>query len=333
MRKSIGVLGAGTWGIALARLLANKGYDVTVWSHNENAVLNLNKTHIHPNFKDIVLPDSLRFTFEIKDACLNKDMVVFAVPSVCIRETARKAKDYISDNQLIVDVSKGIEKETLMTLSEVIFDEVKKPNIKLVCLSGPTHAEEVIKDMPTAIVSASKDEESAKLVQEIFSNSFFRVYTNSDIRGTEICGALKNIIALAAGMSDGLGFGDNAKAALITRGLQEIKRLGFKLGCTNETFSGLAGVGDLIVTCTSKHSRNNKCGYLIGSGVNPNDAVKEIGMVVEGINALPAALELSKENNVEMPIAYTVNEIIYNGLSPREAVSRLFARELKNEAI
>ena len=331
MRDKVGILGAGTFGIALAKLLAEKGVDVTVYSHSKDKVIKLRETNRHERFLDIPLPTSIKYTSEISEAVIDKNIVLFALPSTTIREVARSIKPYVSDKQIIVDVSKGIEKDSLLTLSEVIKQELDNDSLKYVVLSGPTHAEEVILDMPTAIVSASLDLESAKHIQEVFASSFFRVYTNSDIKGIEICGALKNIMAIAAGISDGLGYGDNAKAALITRGLQEIKRLGSMIGCTNETFFGLAGIGDLIVTCTSSHSRNNRCGYLIGQGKSVKEAKEEIGMVVEGLNALPAALKLANKYNVEMPITNMLSEVVYNNLDPRIAVNKLFERELKSE--
>ena len=331
MQDKVGILGAGTFGIALAKLLAEKGVDVTVYSHSKDKVIKLRETNRHERFLDIPLPTSIKYTSEISEAVIAKNIVLFALPSTTIREVARSIKPYVSDKQIIVDVSKGIEKDSLLTLSEVIKQELDNDSLKYVVLSGPTHAEEVILDMPTAIVSASLDLESAKHIQEVFASSFFRVYTNSDIKGIEICGALKNIMAIAAGISDGLGYGDNAKAALITRGLQEIKRLGSMMGCTNETFFGLAGIGDLIVTCTSSHSRNNRCGYLIGQGKSVKEAKEEIGMVVEGLNALPAALKLANKYNVEMPITNMLSEVVYNNLDPRIAVNKLFERELKSE--
>ena len=331
MQDKVGILGAGTFGIALAKLLAEKGVDVTVYSHSKDKVIKLRETNRHERFLDIPLPTSIKYTSEISEAVIAKNIVLFALPSTTIREVARSIKPYVSDKQIIVDVSKGIEKDSLLTLSEVIKQELDNDSLKYVVLSGPTHAEEVILDMPTAIVSASLDLESAKHIQEVFASSFFRVYTNSDIKGIEICGALKNIMAIAAGISDGLGYGDNAKAALITRGLQEIKRLGSMIGCTNETFFGLAGIGDLIVTCTSSHSRNNRCGYLIGQGKSVKEAKEEIGMVVEGLNALPAALKLANKYNVEMPITNMLSEVVYNNLDPRIAVNKLFERELKSE--
>ena len=259
--SSIGVLGAGTWGIALARMLTRCGHDVVVWSAIESEIDELSTTRKHKNLPGMVIPESTKFTKSIELVCSKKDILLFAVPSVFVRATAKMANPYIKPNQIIVDVAKGIESETLLTLTEVIQDELDKP-VYLVALSGPTHAEEVAKDVPTMIVSACSDMEIAKKIQDIFMNSCFRVYTNPDVEGVELCGAVKNIIALAVGIASGLNCGDNTKAALITRGMAEISRLGKAMGCYEQTFSGLAGMGDLIVTATSEHSRNNCCGKL-----------------------------------------------------------------------
>ena len=321
----IGILGAGTWGLALANMLCRYGHAVMVWSALADEIDTLSASRIHKNLPGMILPDSVGFTKKIDTVCLEKDILVFAVPSVYVRTTAKAASGYVNKNQIIVDVAKGIEPNTLMTMSEIIKAEI--PQAKVVALSGPTHAEEVSKYLPTTIVSACEDLSIAETVQEIFTNPVMRVYTNTDVKGVELCGALKNIIALASGISAGLGYGDNTKAALITRGLAEIERLGVKMGCLPETFSGLAGMGDLIVTATSKHSRNNRCGYLIGQGYSPEEARKQVGMVVEGINALPAATELSKKYEVEMPITATVNKIINHAMDPQSAVSELMGRE------
>ena len=331
----IGVLGAGTWGMALARMLTNSGNEVTIWSALEREIDEYSATRLHPNLPGMIIPDALGFTKDLKEVCSGKDILLFAVPSVFVRNTARLAAPFIPDGQVIVDVAKGIEPKTNMTLTEVIADELKKngghEQVKLVALSGPTHAEEVAKDLPTTIVSACEDMETAEYVQDVFMNTCMRVYTNSDVRGVELCGAMKNIMALAAGISNGLGYGDNTKAAIITRGMAEITRLGLAMGCSKETFAGLAGIGDLIVTATSVHSRNNKAGYLIGTGKTPQEAVKEVGMVVEGINALPAAMELSARYHVEMPIAWGVNTIITEGADPGEIVMKLMERPKKAE--
>jgi len=329
--KSIGVLGAGTWGMALARMLCNSGHQVTVWSAIEKEIEEFSVTRRHPNLPGMVIPDKLQFTKKISQVCRQKDVLLFAVPSVFVRATAKKAAPYIPDGQIIVDVAKGIETDTLFTMTQIIADELKNPSVKLVALSGPTHAEEVAKDMPTTIVSACADMEAAQQVQEIFSNTCMRVYTNDDVEGVELCGALKNVIALASGVAAGLGYGDNTKAALITRGMAEISRLGTAMGCKEQTFGGLAGIGDLIVTATSQHSRNNRCGMLLGQGLSPEEAVKQVGMVVEGLNALPAAMRLKEKYQVEMPIVEAVDALVNKGVTAEETVRMLMDRNQKHE--
>ena len=326
---NIAVIGAGTWGMALARLMSVNGHGVTVWSALPEEIDELNRTRRQKNLPDMIIPDEIVFTKSIEEACKDKDIYLFAVPSVFVRRTSRLACPFIPEGATIVDVAKGIEPDTLMTMSEVIRSEI--PQATVVALSGPTHAEEVARDIPTTIVSACEDMEAAKKVQEAFTNPVLRVYTNPDTKGVELCGALKNIIALASGISAGLGYGDNTKAALITRGLAEMSRLGVKMGCLPETFSGLAGMGDLIVTATSIHSRNNRCGYLIGQGYTPSEAVKQVGMVVEGINAIPAAMTLAEKYGVEMPITASVDAVINHGADPKEAVRKLMGRSTKTE--
>lgn len=327
--KRISVLGAGTWGIALARMLCNIGHNVTVWSALPAEIEELTRTRQHKNLPYMDIPDALGFTDDVAAACEGADILLFAVPSVFVRSTVRTAAPYITESQVIVDVAKGIESDTLMTMSEIIVDELSKvgKSNSVVALSGPTHAEEVAKDLPTTIVAAHADLEVAEYIQSVFANPVMRVYTNTDVKGVEICGALKNIIALASGISAGLGYGDNARAALITRGLAEIERLGLKMGCLSDTFSGLAGVGDLIVTAMSKHSRNNQCGYLIGQGYATDDAVKQVGMVVEGINALPAAIKLAAQYEVEMPIINAVDQVINHNASAYETAKFLMGRD------
>jgi glycerol-3-phosphate dehydrogenase (NAD(P)+) len=329
--KKIGVLGAGTWGMALARMLCISGHEVTVWSAIEREIDEFSSTRRHPNLPGMVIPEEIRFTKDMESVCSGKDVLLFAVPSPFVRSTARKAAPYIPDGQIIVDVAKGIEADTLLTMTQIIGSELRNPTVKLVALSGPTHAEEVAKDLPTTIVSACEDEEAAKTVQDVFWGTCMRVYTNGDVLGVELCGAMKNIIALAAGVSAGLGFGDNTKAALITRGIAEIARLGEAMGCNPQTFGGLAGIGDLIVTATSIHSRNNRCGMLLGKGIAPDEAVKQVGMVVEGINALPAAMRLSEKYGVEMPIVEAVNAIVNEGATPMDTVRMLMGRGKKPE--
>lgn len=329
----IAVFGAGTWGIALARLLAVNGRDVTVWSAIPTELKSLSTTHRHPNLPGMELPSSMHYTADIEEACTGKDILLFAVPSPFVRSTAKKAAPYIPEGQLIVDVAKGIEEKTLMTMSEIIEDELakQKHTARVVALSGPTHAEEVARDMPTLIVAASQQEEAAKAVQKAFSTPTFRVYTNDDRRGTELGGAVKNVIALAVGIALGLGYGDNAKAALITRGNAELARLGAAMGCKPETFSGLSGMGDLIVTCTSMHSRNLHAGMLLGHGKTVEEAKTEVGQVVEGINALPAACRLAKKYKVDMPIVQSVDAILGGRLAASDALASLMGRDLKRE--
>ncbi len=328
--KSIGVLGAGTWGIALARVLSAAGHRVTVWSAIEAEIDSLAATHQHPNLPGAQIPVEIAFTKDIQTVCTDQDFLLFAVPSVFVRSTARSAAPYIREGQVIIDVAKGIEEETLFTMTQIIADEMTVP-VKLVALSGPTHAEEVAMDLPTTIVSACKEEAAAQQVQELFRGTCIRAYTNSDVLGVELSGAMKNIVALASGISSGLGFGDNAKAALITRGIAEITRLGIAMGCMEHTFGGLAGIGDLIVTATSAHSRNNRCGMLLGQGIPTAEAVRKIGMVVEGINALPAAMRLKQQYGVELPIVEAVDAIVNKGASPTDTVRKLMNRTTKPE--
>ena len=331
----IGVIGAGTWGVALARMLTNSNHDVVVWSAIDEEIDSLSTTRTHKNLPGAVIPEGTKFTKTLSDAVIGMDILLLAVPSVFVRATTAKLAQFVAEGQIIVNVAKGIEENTLFMMTEVIRDELNKhsapDNVKLLALSGPTHAEEVARDLPTTIISACEDEETAKIVQDVFMNTCMRVYTHFDVLGVELSGALKNIIALATGISSGLGFGDNTKAALITRGIAEIRRLGLKMGCHDQTFAGLAGIGDLIVTATSEHSRNNRCGKLIGSGVEPKEAMKQIGMVVEGINALPAAIALAKKYDVEMPITETAYSVIFEGVDPKSAVLKLMTRDKKAE--
>ena len=331
--KKIGILGAGTWGIALARMLCNCGHSIIVWSPLFEEIQELDNTRRQKNLPDVEIPASIVFTTDIEKACVDKDIILFAVPSPFVRRTAAKVAPYLNSNSILVNVSKGIEADTLYTMTQVIGSEMEKEGKRcpLVALSGPTHAEEVAKDMPTTIVAACSDLSIAEVIQDTFMSSCLRVYTNPDVQGVELCGAIKNVIALAAGIATGLGYGDNSKAALITRGMAEIARLGKAMGCYEKTFSGLSGIGDLVVTATSQHSRNNRCGELIGKGLNVEDAVKQIGMVVEGINALPAAMALANRYNVSMPIIESVNEIITMGKSPKDVVVSLMNRTKRSE--
>ena len=327
--QKISILGAGTWGTALAKVLA-AGHEVKLWSALGAEIDELSLTHKHKNLPGMILPESVILTKKIDEACLGADFVIFAVPSPYVRSTAKLASAYLNETQTIADVAKGIEENSLMMLSEVIKSECE--NVKnVVVLSGPTHAEEVALDMPTTIVSACNDMDAAERAAYLFENTCIRAYTNPDVKGVELCGALKNIIAIAAGISDGIGYGDNIKVAIITRGIAEIQRLGVAMGCNPHTFGGLAGIGDLIVTATSRHSRNHNAGYLIGQGRTPAEAIKEVGMVVEGINALPAAMKLSERYRVEMPIVFAVGELVNGGISAREMSERLMRRDRKSE--
>lgn len=333
--SKVSIIGAGTWGIALANMLCSSKHEVIVWSAIPEEIDYIEKYRKHPKLKDTKILDDIKLTKSIKEAVEGQEIIVMAVPSVFVRKTAYQVGEYLKNDQIIVDVAKGIESDTLHTMSEIIHEEVNKSTKfdygNIVALSGPTHAEEVSIGLPSTIVSASTNDKTAKIVQEVFTSRYMRVYTNSDIKGVELCGALKNIIALAAGISHGLGYGDNATAALVTRGISEISRLGIAMGCPIHTFYGLAGIGDLVVTCTSLHSRNNQCGMYIGKGASVEEAIKKVGMVVEGINALDAAYTLSIKYKVELPIIRAVYDVVKFGLNPEISVKRLYERENKSE--
>lgn len=329
MRK-VSVLGAGTWGTALAIQLAENDNEVTLWSKlpREIDALRADRKNV-PNLPDAVLQDSVILTTDLKEACTGKDLIVFAVASPYVRSTANEAKAFIPDGQVIVNVAKGIEESTMMTLTEVINDVM--PNVETAVLSGPSHAEEVGRDIPTAVVVGAKRHETAVMIQDTFMNDYFRIYINPDVIGIELGGSLKNVIALAAGVVDGLGLGDNTKAALMTRGLTEISRLGVAMGGNLETFLGLSGMGDLIVTCTSTHSRNHNAGYLIGKGYTMQAAMDEVKQVVEGVYSAKAALLLAAKYNVEMPIVEQVNKVLFEGRTAKEALDDLFTRARQEE--
>jgi len=330
MKRNIGVLATGTWGTALARVLCNAGHEVTAWSISAEEIENLKMTGKHPNLPGMTLPEKLELTTDIGTAVTGKDVILMAAPSPFVRGTCERIRGIVRKDQIIACVAKGLEKDSLFTMSEIIRDVLGQEQ-KVVALSGPTHAEEVAVDLPTCIVSASDDADAAKTVQELFVGTCIRPYTNDDMKGVEVCGALKNIMALACGISAGTGYGDNTRAAIMTRGLAEMTRLGRAMGCKEHTFSGLAGVGDLIVTATSMHSRNNRCGIYIGEGMKAEDAIKKVGMVVEGINALPAALAFAESYGVEIPITAAVDQVVNHGLSPRAAVDGLLGRAIKPE--
>ena len=327
---NVGVMGAGSWGTALALLLHSNGHQVTVWSINEEEVEMLSKEREHKSkLPGVKIPEDMVFTSDMETAIKEKDFLVLAVPSSFVRATARNMKPFVKEGQIIVDVAKGIEEDTLMTLSQQIEEEIPQANVAV--LSGPSHAEEVGRGLPTAVVIGAKTEETARCLQEMFMNHVFRVYISSDMLGMELGGALKNVIALAAGIADGMGYGDNTKAALITRGIAEIARLGVKMGGAIESFTGLTGIGDLIVTCASVHSRNRKAGYLMGQGKTMEEAMAEVKMVVEGVYSAKAAAKLGKKYGVALPIVDKVNEVLFEGKDPKEAVDELMLRDSKAE--
>ena len=327
----IGILGAGSWGTALAILLHDNGHDVTVWSIHEEEVETLNTTRRHERkLPGVEIPEGIVFTTDMKETMSDKDVCVLAVPSPFIRSTCQKMKQYVRAGQIIVNVAKGIEENTLYTLTDIIEEEL--PYADACVLSGPSHTEEVSRRLPTTCVVSSRTRKTAEYLRSVFVSPVFRVYISPDMLGIELGGALKNVIALAAGTADGLGYGDNTKAALITRGIAEIARLGIKMGGKPETFYGLTGIGDLIVTCASVHSRNRKAGYLMGQGYTMEEAMKEVQMVVEGVYSAKAALELSRKYQVEMPIVEQVNKVLFENKNAEEAVKELMLRDKKIES-
>lgn len=327
--KKIGILGSGTWGTALANMLALHDHEVTLYSTFREETESYIRTGRHPHL-DCELSKDIKFTNDIEEACVGQDIVLFASPSPYIRASVEKAKPFLSKDTILVTVAKGIEPDTLFFMSEII-EDVLGEGYRVVALSGPTHAEEVAICLPTLIVSASSDEEAALIVQKEFSNETLRVYTNYDIRGVELCGALKNIVALAAGMSEGLGYGDNAKAAIITRGLAEITRLGRAMNCDERTFSGLAGIGDIVVTATSLHSRNHNAGVMLGQGYSLQETLEKIGMVVEGVNALEAAKQLEEKYQVELPIIDAAYAVVHSKIPVQDVLPLLFGRKPRSE--
>jgi len=327
------VLGAGSWGTALAVLLARNGKKVMLWGRPEDGVLEFNELRENKIFlPGVELPENLLATADLEEACRDGiQNYVIAVPSQVVRSVVRQVKDLIPENSLLINVAKGIETTSLKRLSEVIMEEAGDKTRRISVLSGPSHAEEVGRGIPTAVVAAARQRDVAEAVQDLFMAPEFRVYTNPDLVGVEIGGSLKNVIALCAGVADGLGYGDNTKAALMTRGIVEIRRLGVAMGANDSTFSGLAGIGDLIVTCTSMHSRNRRAGIKIGQGIPLESVLAEMGMVVEGVNATKAAVALSERYQVSMPIAREAYRVLYEGLDPRTAVMNLMSRQKKHE--
>ena len=328
--KKIGIIGAGSWGTALGLLLCNNGHDVTICSENEKEIKSLKEHREHlTKLPGVRLPDEMKFTCDVRGSLSGQDILVMAKASPYVRTTCKKYAADIPDGQLIVNVAKGVEADTLMTMSQIIEEEV--PQAEVAVLSGPSHAEEVGKGIPTTIVVGSKKKEIAEKIQSIFMSPVFRVYTSPDVLGIELGAALKNVVALAAGVADGLGYGDNTKAALITRGITEIARLGTAMGGRRETFFGLSGIGDLIVTCASMHSRNRRAGILIGKGYTMEEAMNEVKMVVEGVYSAKAALGLAHKYETSMPIIEQVNLVLFGGKPAKEAVADLMLRDKKVE--
>lgn len=322
--KNISVIGSGSWGTALSILLNDNGHNVTLWSFKKEEAESIKQNGENKEFlPEVKIPKEINITY-IDEDVKDSDIIVLAVPSKFVRDTIKRFIPYLKKDEIIVNVAKGLEDNTLLRLSQVIEDVA--PMCKVAVLSGPSHAEEVGKKLATACVASSKEIEVAEQVQNIFMNSVFRVYTNPDIIGVELGGALKNLIALAAGISDGLGYGDNTKAALMTRGMVEISRLGIAMGAERETFSGLSGIGDLIVTCTSMHSRNRRAGILLGKGKSLEETLKEIHMVVEGVNTASAAYNLSLKYNVNMPITEEIYNVVFNGADTKQSVIKLMTR-------
>lgn len=327
----VGIIGAGSWGTALSKLMFNNGHEVTVWSVIEEEIVMLRTKRQHESkLPGVLLPEGISFTTDLKETMTEKDILILAVPSPYTRSTSQKMKEFCRDGQIIVNVAKGVEEGTLDTLSEIIEEEI--PQAEVAVLSGPSHAEEVGRELPTTCVVSAHKKAVADYLQGLFMSPVFRVYTSPDVLGVELGAALKNVIALAAGAADGLGYGDNTKAALITRGIAEIARLGTAMGAQTSTFYGLTGIGDLIVTCASRHSRNRKAGYLIGQGYTMQEAMDEVKMIVEGVYSAKAAKALAEKYHVEMPIVEQIYQVLFEDKPSRDAVNDLMLRDRKIES-
>ena len=328
--KNIGIIGAGSWGTALAVLLSSKGYDIKIWDVDKTHMAELAANKENKRYlPGVPFGERLRVCETLEETVFGSETVLFSVPAQFFRNALNSALACIKEDMVIVNVAKGIEQKTLLRMSEIACEII--PGSRYVVLSGPSHAEEVGRFLPTTVAAASVDVKAAEYVQDLFMTDRFRVYTNHDVAGVEFGGSLKNIIALGAGISDGMGYGDNAKAAMMTRGIAEMARLGVKFGALEKTFAGLTGIGDLIVTCTSPHSRNRRCGMMIGEGVKPGEAVKRVGMVVEGMSTAEAAYELAQSAGVEMPITENIYYVINEKIGPQEAVVNLMKRDKKHE--
>ena len=324
------VMGAGSWGIALATVLKANGHEVIVWCRRKEQAKELTETcELKDKLPGVILDKSIKYTSDMKEALSGKDMIIVAVPSKGVAQVGRMMNEYCDADQLVVDVAKGIEEDSLLTMSGVLKREL--PDCRIGVLSGPSHAEEVVRKMPTSLVAGARRQKDAEYIQNAFMNDYIRVYTSPDVLGIGLGGALKNVIALAAGMADGLGYGDNTKAALITRGIKEISALGLAMGAYKETIEGLSGMGDLIVTCASMHSRNRRAGILIGQGKTTEEAIAEVKMVVEGIYSAKAACSLAKRYDVELPIIDAVNKVLFDGEKAKDGVYNLMQRDKKSE--
>ncbi|EUJ30775.1 NAD(P)H-dependent glycerol-3-phosphate dehydrogenase [Listeria floridensis FSL S10-1187] len=332
-KQKVAILGAGSWGTALAMVLADNNQDVVIWGNREDIVEEINQEHRNSHYlKETILPEGIRATLSLSDALAAAEFVVLAVPTSAMREVAKQVSETLSEPRIIVHVSKGIEPDTNMRMSEVIEAEIApEKRSGIVVLSGPSHAEEVALRHPTTLCASCSDHHLAKEVQDVFINNNLRIYTNEDVIGAEIGGALKNIIALGAGISDGLGYGDNAKAALMTRGMAEITRLGVAVGSDPQTFYGLTGIGDLIVTCTSVHSRNWNAGNMLGKGQQLDEVLSNMGMVVEGVRTAKAVHGWAQELGIDMPISEAIYEVLFSGKDPADAVDHLMGRKKKEE--
>ncbi len=330
----IAIIGAGSWGTALSIVLAKSGHETVLWAREKAVVEGIQSTHINPNYlNDVNLPDTILCSNDFEPVLSGADVVIFATPSHVMRQLATVVSGYLTGNEIIISLVKGIENGTYFTMSQVLTEVLghKINSDKIAVLYGPSHAEEVAKELPTTVVVASPSQNTASTVQSLFQTPMFRVYINKDVKGVEIAGSIKNIMAIAAGIADGCDFGDNAIAALITRGLQEIRRLGMRLGASQDTFQGLAGVGDLVVTCTSKHSRNRYVGYHIGKGEKLDDIISRMNMVAEGVKTTKSVYNWAKKLNIEMPITESVYHVLFEGLSPKDGVYKLMTREQKEE--
>lgn len=329
---NITVLGAGSWGSALSIVLSDNKHNVKLWTHRQNQAEAINQTHKNEKYLEIMIPEEIKAYYDLVEAVKDSDAIVIVVPTKAIRDVCKQLNNILKHSPVLIHASKGIEPGSLKRVSEIISEEMKQYNYEdIVVLSGPSHAEEVARRQPTTVTVSSKNSKHAKFAQDLFINEAFRVYTSTDVIGIELGGALKNIIALGAGISDGLGFGDNAKAALLTRGLAEIARLGTSLGANPITFLGLPGVGDLVVTCTSVHSRNWRAGHLLGSGRSLQEILDQMDMAVEGVRTTKAAYQLAAQQNVEMPITTGLYEILFNNKNPRDVVENLMNRDKREE--